>query len=447
MSSRKLLPVAWSEGMFLRPQHFQQQDLYHEERLSSRIAAISPFQWGVRELQFDTEALSDNRIELSRLDAVLPGGAVVRFPGNAVVESREFSPDTEEFDVYIALRRVNPGEANTGPMEGGGRDVRFRVRNESAPDLNRGGFETPVDLLMSNVRVFVTGEELELETTDSIKIAKVVATGDVGRPFALSETYAPPLLALQAFPPLVEEINMIVSQIAAKVRVVSGRTTTVSTADLPNMWMRYTLARMTPLLRHLLSTGSTHPFDYYSVLVETAGALSAFALQEPAELPVYQHEDPYACFRKLLDFIDTHLGGAVPDRFSEYKLELETVSGRRFYATRGLSVEQVDPRNHFFIGIKAQIEKDDLLELVAQTGKAASVEGLGSILMMNLDGLKLEHLPGAPTEIASKTGYEYFSVESHGTEWKRVQSEYSFALSLGNLENADVNLYVVANES
>ena len=235
MSNRKLLPVAWTEGMLLRPQHLQQQDLYNEDRISARIGAIDPFQWGVREFELDTEALSDNRIEITRLDVVMPGGAVVRYPGNAMVESREFSADVEELDVYISLRRLKPAEANSGPLEGGSRDVRYRVKPENVPDMNRGGFETPIDLLVSNVRVFITGEELELETTDSIKLAKIVATGDVGRPFALSRSYTAPLLILQGCPPLVDEINKVVSQIAAKVRVISGRTTTVSTADLPNM--------------------------------------------------------------------------------------------------------------------------------------------------------------------------------------------------------------------
>jgi type VI secretion system protein ImpJ len=446
MSSRKLLPVAWTEGMFLRPQHLQQQDLYNADRVSARISAMDPFQWGVREFELDTEALSDNRIEITRLDVVMPGGAVIHYPGNAIVESREFSAEIEELDVYIAMRRLKPGEANSGPIEGGSRDVRFRVKPEDAPDLNRGGFETPIDLLVSNVRVFITGEELELETTDSIKLAKVVATGDVGHPFALSRSYTPPLLILQGCPPLVDEINKVVSQIAAKMRVVSGRTTTVSTADLPNMWMRYTLARMTPLLRHLLSSGTTNPFQFYSALVETAGALSAFALQEPAELPSYAHDDLFACYSELLEFMDTHLGGAVPDRFSELKLEIETVGGRRLYTTKALSAEQVDPRNYFFLGIKAQIETTELIDLVAESAKAASIDQLGSILMMNLDGLTIDHLPGAPTEISSKTGYEYFKVDSHGPVWSSVKNAFTFALSLGNLENADVSLYVVSHK-
>ena len=37
MATRRLNPVAWSEGMFLRPQHLQQRDLFEAERLAKRL--------------------------------------------------------------------------------------------------------------------------------------------------------------------------------------------------------------------------------------------------------------------------------------------------------------------------------------------------------------------------------------------------------------------------
>jgi len=37
----------WTEGQLVRPQHFQQQDLYHEALLDERIAALTPYRWGV----------------------------------------------------------------------------------------------------------------------------------------------------------------------------------------------------------------------------------------------------------------------------------------------------------------------------------------------------------------------------------------------------------------
>jgi type VI secretion system protein ImpJ len=448
MANLRLSPIAWTEGMFLRPQHLQQQDLYLDSRLTALIRSLDPFHWGVRQFEINPEALSDNRIEVLRLDAVLPGGEVIRFPdGNAVVESRSFEPEVEALDVYVGMRLLSPTEANASSIENGGRDVRYKVKAESLPDLNRGGSPRSVDVLVSNVRMFLTGEELELESYDAIKLARIEATGDVARPFGLSTTYVPPLLGLQAFPPLVEEVAKIVGQVAAKVRVLSGRTTTVATADLPKMWMRYTLARMTPLLRHHLSTGATGPFTLYSVLIELAGALAAFAQEEAPELPEYRHDDLYGCYRELLQFIDTHLGEAVPDRFKKVQLSLRTEAGYKVYVGTDLSTENVDPRNRFYLAIKAAIDPKELGELMKNEGKAASAKELvSSILMMNLKGLPVEPMPGAPTEIAAEPGFEWFTVGSHDKRWSKVKDEHSFAVSLGNLVEADVRLYIVSHE-
>lgn len=38
--------VAWSEGLFLRPQLFQQQERYLEHLAHKRAATLSPFFWG-----------------------------------------------------------------------------------------------------------------------------------------------------------------------------------------------------------------------------------------------------------------------------------------------------------------------------------------------------------------------------------------------------------------
>ncbi|MDG4584969.1 MAG: type VI secretion system baseplate subunit TssK, partial [Candidatus Competibacter sp.] len=39
--------VVWSEGMFLRPQHFQQQDRYLEALVRQSCRHLRPYDWGV----------------------------------------------------------------------------------------------------------------------------------------------------------------------------------------------------------------------------------------------------------------------------------------------------------------------------------------------------------------------------------------------------------------
>ena len=57
MATRRLTPVAWTEGMLLRPQHLQHHDVFLEDRLRYHLRALDPFHWGIRELVVDEEAL------------------------------------------------------------------------------------------------------------------------------------------------------------------------------------------------------------------------------------------------------------------------------------------------------------------------------------------------------------------------------------------------------
>ena len=64
----------WGEGLFLRPQHFQQQDAYADALNRRTLLLANPFAWGVRELDLDKEALASGILRLNRIDAVFSNG-------------------------------------------------------------------------------------------------------------------------------------------------------------------------------------------------------------------------------------------------------------------------------------------------------------------------------------------------------------------------------------
>jgi type VI secretion system protein ImpJ len=443
MATGRLNPVAWTEGMFLRPQHFQQHDIYLEERLRYHLHTLNPYHYGVLELTVNEDALADHRFEIQQLEAVMPGGTVVKSSVNAVVKPRNFEAASEHFSVYIGMRHVSEAEASV-TAEQGDEDARYQIVEKELPDRTRPGAIAPVDLAYPNLRLFFSGEEQELELYEWFKLADVVATG-AQPPFVLSPNYCPPLLAIQGFAPLSDRIDQIVAQIAAKVRVVAGRTsTTLAVADLPKYWMRYTLSRVTPLLRHLLSSGMTPPFQMYTALVEAAGALAAFNLSEPAELPVYDHDDLLGCYSALIAFLDDQLGEAVPDRFEEIELPFD--AEKKLYYSAELNTDRVDPHKTFYLAIKADLESGQLAELVTQGGKIGALSTVRLALRANIAGVPVEQLPAAPTEIQARAGFLYFTLDPHHSKWKKIQEDYDFAVALPNLESADVRLYVVEGD-
>jgi predicted component of type VI protein secretion system len=116
------------------------------------------------------------------------------------------------------------------------------------------------------------------------------------------------------------------------------------------------------------------------------------------------------------------------------------------YVTDALNIELADPRNRFYLAIKAEMDSQELVSLVVDHGKASSRTRVPTLVRFETEGLRLEHMAAAPTEVAARAGCEYFKVEPHGAEWTQVREEYAFAVDLGKLEHADLWLHVVTPE-
>ena len=72
--------VLWCEGLFLRPQHFQRQDAYHEARLADTARTLHPYAWGLRAARFDPVALTNGILRATELSAVFADGELYSAP-------------------------------------------------------------------------------------------------------------------------------------------------------------------------------------------------------------------------------------------------------------------------------------------------------------------------------------------------------------------------------
>src|SRR6185312_3783273 len=73
--------VIWQEGMFLRAQHFQQQDRWLESLLRGRVGALRPHPWGLVEYSIDRDLLSTGRFALASGAGVFEDGTPFVLPG------------------------------------------------------------------------------------------------------------------------------------------------------------------------------------------------------------------------------------------------------------------------------------------------------------------------------------------------------------------------------
>ena len=113
--------VMWTEGMFLQPQHFQQQDRFLGRQADARIAASVPWPWGYAALQLDDAALQQGRVMLASARGVLPDGLAFSIPADdPAPPALEVPVDARDELLVLAVAQARPGvpESDVESAEG-----------------------------------------------------------------------------------------------------------------------------------------------------------------------------------------------------------------------------------------------------------------------------------------------------------------------------------------
>jgi type VI secretion system ImpJ/VasE family protein len=114
--------VVWSEGLFLRPQHFQQQERALERYIEIRAAAVRSNGWGFTELELERDLLATGKLAVRRARGVLPDGTPFSIPDDdPVPPALEVPPNTRDRTAFLALPLRRAGAVDVAAPEMRGR--------------------------------------------------------------------------------------------------------------------------------------------------------------------------------------------------------------------------------------------------------------------------------------------------------------------------------------
>src|SRR5262245_31548208 len=127
--------VVWSEGMFLRPQHFQQQARYFERIIHQRVESVRAFAWGVVECTLDRGALAIGKFAVSSALGVPDGGTRFAIPHDTDAPPPIDVPHTTRNQrVLLTLPLRRAGMPDTVLRERDDVAARYAARDYEAPD-------------------------------------------------------------------------------------------------------------------------------------------------------------------------------------------------------------------------------------------------------------------------------------------------------------------------
>src|SRR4029079_19734454 len=118
--------VAWTEGLFLRPHHFQQNDRYHEHLLEARVRHTTPYPWGFSYLDIDRDRAQQSKIDLPRAAGILPDGTPFDIPADSPLPPPIAVPETASQQIAwlsMPVSAANMREADDRESESAARYV------------------------------------------------------------------------------------------------------------------------------------------------------------------------------------------------------------------------------------------------------------------------------------------------------------------------------------
>lgn len=419
----RMSKVFWGEGLFLRPQHFQRQDAYHEARLQNVAAALHPYGWGLRSARFDEQSLASGTVRALQLSAIFPDGEIYHAPTDDELPEplalTGLPAGVQHTTIHLALPLLKDHGGNCA-IAGESSASRFVQASHATSDLYTDAAEAELAFLRKSVRLLTSEEPRDPFSTLPIARVRRTATGG----FELDDGFIAPSLSIAASPVLQLELRRLLDVLQAKVDALYGHHREPSqhviefrSGDIASFWLLHTANSGFAALGHLFRHPGLHPERLFAELLRLAGALLTFSKGYAlADLPAYDHSDPQGGFDRLFGMIRELIDTVISARY--FQIALNEVKPS-FHLGR-LDSQKIDDKSQFYVCVSADLPAPELVQTVPVRFKIGAPDDVEKCVLSALPGVKLAHVPQVPAAIPVRPGSQYFALEPRGPLYERM---------------------------
>ncbi|NOX93378.1 MAG: type VI secretion system baseplate subunit TssK [Gammaproteobacteria bacterium] len=423
--------VIWSEGMFLNPHHFQQQERYIERYIDGKCSAHGAYGWGIHHLEIDQELLKLGKISLINAKGVFPDGTPFSFPDqNDLPPVFEVPENTHDKIVYLAVPVKRPGAIDVLPENETQGLARYYSSKQSARDISvEGGDNVEIDIGKLRMRLLLESDDMSGYA--GIGILRISEARE-DKNILLDEEYIPTCFDCHASLKLSGFLSELAGLLHHRGESIAGRladTQRGGTAEIADYMLLQLVNRLEPLTTHLSQMQGLHPVELYSEVVQMVGELSTFVTtsKRPPVFPPFMHDNLQTTFvpvinalRQCLSMVYEQTAAALPLVEKKFGIRVAQITDRTLIDSA-----------MFVLAVRANIPENKIQTLFPAQVKVGPVDRIRQLVNAAMPGIPLKVLPVAPRQIPYHSGYTYFEFERNNNYWKELRHSGGIALHIG----------------
>ena len=419
MSSRNR--VVWSEGLFLRPQHFQQQARYLERYVEGRARELRAHSWGFTELEIERDLLAIGKLGLRRAAGVFPDGTPFCMPDDdPLPPPLELTAQVRDQRVFVALALRKEGAREADRRDQVEALVRFHAQDFEARDItSESSAAATLEVAALRTRLLLAAEPRE--DFACIPLAHIQECRP-DRLVVLDERFIPTVLnthqsaRLATFMTELEGLLHQRGDALAVRAVASGRG---GAAEIADFLMLQAVNRYEPVVSHLVANRFAHPEDFYRLCLEIAGDLATLTsnTRRPAKVATYQHEDLRATYdpvvaalRAALSVVLEQNAVPIPLEKKRFNIFVGVVNDKTLFDTAA-----------FVLAARADVPAENIRRNFPPQVTIATVENVAKLVNDHLPGVPLQPLAVVPRQIPFHAGFVYFELERNDQRFRELK--------------------------
>ncbi len=439
--------VVWQEGMFLRSQHFQQQDRWLEGLVRQRVAALRPHPWGLTECTINRDLLGSGRLALASGAGIFEDGTPFALPNETDHPAPLDVPEnTRATLVHLALPIRQPGALEIAADETSA-EGRYRARGFEAYDTQSGSPQ-PSEILVARLKLRYLLDSEDRAGYLCIPLARIAEVSS-DRNVTLDESWMPPTLVCAAVPRLAGLITEFAGMLHQRGEALAARLNAPGTrgvAEVADFMLLQAVNRWQALLRHWADPGTIHPETLYSAFVEMAAELATFTdtTRRPNAYPGYRHEDLQRSFAPVLADLRRSLSAVLETNAVAIPLQK-----RRHDVYVGSIIDRsVLQASSFVLSVQADVPAETVRRLFPAQAKIGAVEHIRELVNVALPGIAIRPLPVAPRQIPFYAGATYFELDRQSPHWQQMQTSGGFAIHVsGEFPGLRLELWAIRGQN
>ena len=439
--------VLWTEGLFLQPHHFQQSDRHTEALVAGLARRVTPYAWGVSELEIDDEVLKVGQFALKSCAGLTQDGTVFRVPqADDHPPALEVPETIKDCIVYLTVpqRRQGASEVDLSGAEQSAsrlRPTELEITDTMSQE------KKPVMLGVGMIRLQFALQVDDLADRLAIPIARIIEVRP-DREIILDRGFIASCLDVRSAPPLSGFLNELEGMLSHRMQALAGRLSeggpAKGAAEISDFLLLALVNKTLPVIGHFANIENVHPEHCYRVCASLAGELATFMSTEKQapQFPAYQHDNLTECFAPVIRTLRQYLSSvleqtaiSIPLEARKYGISVGVIADRKLIGNAG-----------FVLAVSADISAENVRRHFAGQTKTGPVEEIRQLVNSALPGITLRPLPVAPRQIPYHAGVVYFELDSDSPYWGKMTTSGGIAVHVsGQYPGLKMELWAIRN--